>query len=518
MSARFSRFFCILFIWLGSLNSFAATHPFAFRLSGEPETLDWNRAHTPIETFLLMNLMEGLLTFDSQFKLVPSLASTWTISQDQRTYVFKLRDGVKWSDGVALRAQDFVYSWKRLLSPITAASYAYLLFDIVGAEDFYHGKLPSFDSVGVKALDDHTLEVKLAHPVAHWIFIPSFWVTFPLRQDLVEKYGNGWVAPGRMVTVGPYVLESHDIDSKISLTPNPNYSGPRGNIDQIVGLIVKDDATALSLYEAGKLDFLTDISTIDLKRLQGRGDLKTFPYLKTGYLGFVVNKFPTSNLKLRRAIAMAIDKTKLSDILHGEEHPATSFVPPGLLGYDKKMGLPFDPITARSELRASGIDLSKPLNLELLLPNWDKQLILAQYIQGELKKNLSIEMSIQSFDHKTYRSSLDLHAYPLFEGSWSADFPDPDNFMSIFLGDSGNNRFTWKDAHFDDLVLTARSLPNPKNRLENYLEAEKMLLERDAVIVPLYYEPNLALVKQRVKGIELNPLNYLFLKKVNVEP
>lgn len=490
---------------------------FTFRIPGEPETLDWNRAHTMVETYILMNIMEGLLTFDAGLKPVPQLAESWSVSQDGRTYTFKIRKDVKWSDGVGLRAQDFVYSWKRLLSPVTAASYAYFLFDIEGAEFFNKGKLKDFSSVGIKAVDDHTLQVKLSRPVAHWIYIPTFWVTFPMREDVVDKFGSSWETPGRMVTLGPYSLSSHDFDSKIVLKANPNYHGKKGNIDTATGLIVKDDSTALSLYEAGKLDFLTDISTLDLKRLSGRADLKTYPYLKTGYLGFVTSKFPLSNPRVRRAIALAIDKSRLGEVLHGGQKPATSFVPPPLLAYSTKVGLPYDPERAKSELRASGLDLSRPLTIELVLPNWDKQMTLAQFIQNQLKKNLGLNVVLQPFDHKTFRAQLDLHVFPLFEASWSADFPDPDNILSVFLSDSGNNRTAWKNAKYDELVLSSRGISKLPVREKNYLEAQRILLEEEVVVLPLYYEPNMALVRPKVKGLELNPLNYLLLRKVNVE-
>lgn len=501
---------------VGAAPKPAAGKTFTFRIPGEPETLDWNKAHTPIETYLLLNLMEGLITFDTKFKLAPALAQSWKVSEDGRTYTFKLRPGVKWSDGVPLRAQDFVYSWKRLLSPVTAASYAYFLFDVEGAEWYNKGSLKDFSAVGIKALDDLTFQVKLARPVAHWIYVPTFWVTFPLREDIVEKYGtSSWATPGRMVTLGPYTLASHDHDSKITMKANPTYYGQRGNIDQVIGLIVNDDSTAMNLYETGKIDFLTDISTLDLKRLAGRPDLKTFPYLKTGYIGFEVNKYPMSSVHVRKAIAMAIDKSKVGQFLHGGQRPATSFVPPQMMAFDPKGGLPFDPAQAKALLRQAGIDPGRFPQVEMLVANWDKSVTLAQFLQGQLKKNLGITVMIQPFDHKTFRAQLDTHTYPVFEASWSADFPDPDNFLSVFLSSAGNNRTGWKSEKFDELVVTSRNLPT-KSRERNYKAAEKILLEEEAVIVPLYYEPNMAMVRSRVKGLELNPINYLLLRKVNL--
>jgi oligopeptide transport system substrate-binding protein len=494
-----------------------AKHTFTFRINGEPATLDWNRAHTPIETYLMVNLMEGLVGLDDNLKPVPALAQSWKVSADGKTYTFKLRPDTQWSDGVPVKAKDFVFSWKRLLQPLTAASYAYLLFDIEGAEEFNRGAIQDFSKVGVSAPDDLTLVVKLKHPVAFWHYIPTFWVTYPLREDIVARYGARWDTPGRMVTVGPFTLESHDLESKIVLRANPKYYGHHGNIERAVGLIVKDDSTAVTLFESGRLDFMTDIPSLDLQRLSGKPELKTFPYLKTGYIGIVVGKYPVSNVKLRRAIAMAIDKSQIAGLLHGGQTPATSFIPPKLLGYSKKIGLAYSPAAARKELEKSGIDRTQPIEIDVILANWEKNLTLAQFLQAQLKKNLGIDAHLQPFDHKTFRAQIDLKAYSSYLNSWSGDYPDPDNFVSVFTSGSGNNRTTWKSTRYDDLVVSARSEQNPKLREKKYTEAQKILLEEDAVVVPLFYEPNIALVHSRVKGLELNPLNYLLFKKVNLE-
>jgi oligopeptide transport system substrate-binding protein len=494
-----------------------AKRTFTFRVNGEPATLDWNRAHTPIETYLMVNLMEGLVGLDENLKPVPAIAQSWKVSPDGKTYTFKLRPDVQWSDGVPVKAKDFAFSWKRLLQPLTAASYAYLLFDIEGAEDFNKGALQDFSKVGIKAIDDLTFEVKLKHPVAFWHYIPTFWVTFPLREDIVTKYGARWDMPGRMVTVGPFTLESHDLESKIVLKANPKYYGPHGNIERAVGLIVKDDSTAVTLFESGRLDFMTDIPSLDLQRLANKPELKTYPYLKTGYMAFVVNKFPLSNVRVRRAIEMAIDKSQFGGLLHGGQTPATSFVPPKMMGYSKKAGLDYNPDAARKELAKAGIDPSHPIEMDMILANWDKNLTLAQFIQAQLKKNLGIVLNLQPFDHKTFRAQLDLKVYGSYLNSWSGDYPDPDNFMSVFLGGAGNNRTGWKNPKYDELVVSARSEQNSKVREKKYTEAQKILLEEDAVVVPLFYEPNIALVQKRVKGLELNPLNYLYFKKVNLE-
>ncbi len=519
MAMRSVFIFLSTLLFLGAAETVSASDVFSFRLLSDPATLDWNRAHTPIENYLMINLMEGLVTYetakDGSLKVVPALAESWKMSADGKTYTFKLRPGVKWSDGVALKAADFEYSWKRLLTASTAASYAYLLFEVQGAEDYFKGINKDWSTVGIKAIDDSTLQIKLKQPVAYFIHIPTFWVTFPLRKDVVEKNPTSWTRPGKMVTVGPYVLSAYEIDSKIVLDPNPHYYGKRGNVKQAVGLIVKEDTTALSLYESGKIDFMTDISATDLSRLKGRADLKTFPYFKTGYFGFTALKDPASNVKLRRAISMAIDRKKIEQVLKGSQQTATSFIPPRMMSYQANVGLKFDPAQAKAELKASGINPSTT-SLEILCSNWEKPVKIAQFIQAELKTNLGLNVQIQAFDHKTFRSQLDLKSYPLFINSWSADYPDPDNFMSIWLSMAGNNWAGWKDKRYDEKVLKARTELNVKARAKLYADAQKLLLEDEAVILPLYYEPNLALVKPRVKNLELNPLNYFYIKKVNL--
>jgi len=520
----------------------ASGKTFAFRLPAEPETLDWNRAHTPVETHILVNLMEGLMGLDSKLQLVPAIAESWKVSPDGMTYIFKLRSGVRWSDGVPLKAQDFVYSWKRLLSPDTAAAYAYLLYDVKGAEDFNQRRLLDFNRVGIRVLDDQTLTVNLVHPVSYWAYIPTFWVTFPLRQDLVEKYGAGWVSPEHMVTVGPYTLSEHKIDSKIVLKSNPNYYGSRGNVDRIVARIIRDDSTALNLYESsanrfGNLDFLTDIPSYDLERLEGRKDLVSFPYLKTVYLGFVTTPQALCDTcdqnQLRKSLAMAIDKTKFGMILHGNQVRASSFVPPSMMGFSEDAGLPYDPSRARKELEAAMKDSAREggvgphksssktpaglPKLSLLLLNFDRSLIVGQYIQNELKKNLGLSVTLEPFDNKTYRAKLDSHEFSLFLTSWSADYPDPDNFLSIFLSTSGNNRTLWRSAEFDAKINSAKYLRSTDEREKLYLQAQELLLNHSAAIMPLYYDKNIALVRPGVHGVALNPLNYLFIKNVMLE-
>jgi ABC-type oligopeptide transport system substrate-binding subunit len=495
----------------------AAPRTFRFRITGDPETLDWNRAQTFIEGYLLTNTMEGLVGFDAKLGIRPALAESWKISEDRRTYTFKLRRGVLWSDGEPLRARDFVYGWKRLLSPVTGALYSYFLFDIEGAEYFAKGKLTDFDQVGVRALDDATLEVRLGRPVAHWINIPAFWVTYPVRQDVVERHGANWDRPGRVVTLGPYQLVAHEYGKKIVLRANPRYHGTRGNVELAEAIIEPKDDAALALYERGQLDFAGDLSSSTVGRLRGRSDVKRFPLLKTAYLGFSMAKFPVSSVNLRKAIAMAIDRAELAR-LDGAYEPPRGFAPPAIL--PPAAGAPpwprFDPTAAKLLLRQSGLDPANPPKLEVITTGFDKQVMLTEFVRDQLKKNLGIELTIRTLDHREHRNRLHLGDFSLFMGSWGADYPDPDNFFSIFLSSSGNNRPRWKNPRYDSRVVEARALSDPAARARAYRELQRILLEEDVVICPLAHDVLRTLVHPRVRGLEINPQNELQIRALSL--
>ena len=506
-----------MFLFLLIQLVFADPHvprKFSFRLSGEPETLDWNLAHTSVETHLMMNMMDGLVTLDNQLNVRPMLATAWKISKDQKTYTFTLRKNVKWSDGVELKASHFVDGWKRLLTRETGASYSYMLFDIIGAQEFFEGKVSDFSRVAIKASGPYELTVTLKKPVPYWITIPSFWVTFPMRADLIAKYGKSWTKPGNLVTLGPLVLESYEIDHKLEFRTNPYYWDLKTNVERWIGIIIKDENTAVSLYQSGQLDFVNDLPILTLKNAQGNPDLKEFAYLKTVYLGFAINRPEVAAPELRRAIAMAIDKKNFGTILYGHQKAASSFVPPPLFSSGLNLGLPYSIEKAKAELKKLK---SPPGKIDLLIPNFDKNLMVAQYIQGELKKHLGLEVNIQTFDYKTYRKQMESQQQSMFMSSWGADYPDPDNFLSVFLGQSGNNRTTFKDDPYDSWIIQARSLSSQKKREQLYNLAQRRMLQDYAPIIPLYYEPNLVFVRPSVHGLEMDPMNNLDLRQIQVK-
>lgn len=515
--AHFKKY--ALLLLLVSTFAFAEEPPKILRVRamGDPTTLDWNQAHTWAESILIRNIMEGLLGVSSKLKVAPALAQKWTVSKDGKTYTFHLRSGVKWSDGVPLSAQDFVNGWKRLLDPELKATYAYLLSDVEGAEEYHQGTLKDFSLVGIKAPDPLTFVVKLKRPIAYWLWIPTLWCTYPIREDIIQKHKSLWDRPANIVTLGAFVPSAHEPGRSIVLKRNPYYYGKTGNLDQVLFALVHDDATALKLYEVDQLDFVPKISSLAVPQLQGRAEFKVWPELRSIHLKLNTAKGPLKDARVRRAIGMAIDRSKLKNVIAGSPKAATSFVPDQIAGHSAKAGLAFNPQKAKALLKEAGITNPATLNLSLISPAFDDEILLAKFIQSELQKNIGVNLKIEILEPKRYYSPvLNLTDYSMLIAFWVADFPDPDNFYSIFLSSAGNNRYRWENKKYDELVLQARTFSDPKKREKLYREADKLLLEDEAAAIPMYYGRIRALLRSEVKGFDPNPLNLYLFKDVSL--
>jgi oligopeptide transport system substrate-binding protein len=505
-----------LFLALSLLvMSHAQAATFKFRLLAEPTTFDWHQASTSVETPLMMNLMEGLTEVDDKLKPKACLAEKIVISKDQKTYTFTLRKGVKWSDGTPLKAQDFYEGWKRLLAPATAAPYAYLLYDVVGAQDFNNKSSTDFSKVGIVAKDDLTLVVTLNRPVAYFQYLTGFWPLFPVRKDLIDKDPSGWSKAGKMVSVGPFVLDQYQMQTKIIMKANPHYWRKSGNVTEAVAQIIKDSATAVNVFKSGGIQMMQDFSPNDLKLVRPMPEFKTFPYLKTHYIAFRVKGTAAENVNLRLAIAYAINRKPIPSILNGSEKVASSFIPPKVVGHDPKLEIPFDPAKAKEYLKKSGLK-PEDVKLEMVARNSERPQIMTQYIQSELKKNLGINLQIQLFDHKVFRSQITSSAYPMMMMVWAGDYPDGDTFMQLFESNTGNNLTHFSNSKYDENIAKAREDWNSLKRDLLYKEAQKILQVEEAAIIPLYYEDNEALVAKNVKGFFVNPIGYYFLKDINL--
>ena len=490
---------------------------FRVNLSTEPPSLDWSLATDHVSFNVIANLMVGLTEFDKQLKPAPVIAKSWDVLEGGRKLVFHLRDDVSWSDGKKVRAQDFEYSWKRLLDPKTGSQYAYILFDIENAQEFNEGRQTDASAVGVQAQDDFTLLVRLRYPASYFLAITTFETTFPQRQDIIEKFESRWTDPENIVTNGPFLLSSWKHENEIELKANPNYFRAKPAIDKVTMLMVKEKTTAVAMYERGQLDFLDDhsIPALEKSRLSKQRGFKRVPQLRGEFYGFAVDRKPFNDPRVRKAFAMAIDRSVFPKILHGGEEPASSWIPPGMLAHNPKIGLPFNPPEARRLLREAGYPEGKGFPRIVLGYDTDEdRKLVAEAVQGMWQRNLGIVVGLENQEWKVYLKRLQNDPFPVFRDGWGADYPDPDNFMKLFTSNSGNNHLRWRNSRYDQLANSAAREFDAKKRARLYDDAQRILCETDLPIIPLYWRTESTVLNPLFTGLEMNSMGRLVLHQV----
>ena len=351
-------------------------------LGTEPPTLDWTRATDSVSITVIEQLMRGLTRLGPDLRPVPALAERWEVSPDGRVYTFHLREDVRWTDGVPLRAEHFVYAWRRLLDPSTAAEYAYFLFPVRGARDYNAGTLRDPREVGVRALGPRTLRVELESPLVYFPSITTFMVTFPARKDVIEAHGERWTEPENLVTLGPFRLASWQHEYKLVLRSNPTYFAGRPPLERVVAYMVNEGSTALILFEQGILD-LVRIPPLEIRRFTDHPGYRRIPALRGYYYGFNTREPPFDDSRVRRAFAMAIDRTELPKVLRGGEIPAAYWIPPGMPHHNPSIGLPFDPQGARRLLREAGVDPETLPPIRVVYNTDQTHRLVAQNVQGK---------------------------------------------------------------------------------------------------------------------------------------
>ncbi len=492
---------------------------FRVNLSTEPPSLDWSLATDHVSFNVIANLMVGLTEFDRQLKPAPVVAKSWDILEGGRKLVFHLRDDVQWSDGQKVRAEDFEYSWRRLLDPKTASQYAYILFDVLNAEEFHEGKIADEKQVGVKALDEATLEVTLKHPTSYFLSITTFEVTYPQRRDVVEKFAAKWTEPENIVTNGPFLLASWKHENEIRLKANPKFFLGKPAIENVEMFMVNEKTTAVGMYEQGQLDFLDNdsIPPLEKARLSKIPGFKPVPQLRGEYYGFALDRKPFDDPRVRKAFAMAIDRSVFPRILHGGELPSSSWIPPGMLAHNLKIGLPYNPPEARRLLREAGYPEGKGFpQVTLAYNTQEDHKIVAEAVQGMWKRNLGVLVRLDNIEWKVYLKRLQNDPYPVFRDGWGADYPDPDNFMKLFTSNSGNNHTRWKNSRYDQLLNQAAEEMKDDKRRRLYDEAQRLLCETEVAIVPLFVRVESTILNSRYIGLEYNSMQRLILRNVRL--
>lgn len=464
-----------------------------------PPTLDPTIADDLSSIGIINQLFSGLVELSAEMGVVPGIARNWEVIDGGRTFVFYLRNDVRWSDGVTVTAGDFACAWKRILNPDIESPVANLLYDIKGAADF-HQRVTGVNDVGVHIRDEFTLLVELAQPSGYLPQLLAQSAYYPVPQHIVEAHDQAWTDIRNIVTNGPFRLESWRPDQSMVLSRNPEYHSPfTGNLERIELILQSlEPAVKLEMYEAGDLDFL-DLPSLQVDRARQKhaGEFMSFPTLYTEYLGFDTSQPPFDDPRVRRAFALATDHESLADIaFRGYVSPATGgFVPPGIPGHSAGIGIPYDPEEARNLLTEAGYpnghDFPKidAVTRRAMLPHPD-------FLQSQWQENLGLEISWDFLEWAVYLERLEELAHVFLMG-WIADYPDPDNFLRVGLW---RERTRWGDETYDKLVGKARRITNQRGRMQLYRQAEKLLIE-DAVIMPLYYGRQHLLVKPWVSRL-----------------
>ena len=492
----------------------------------EPPSLDPGLATDTTSGDVISNIMDPLVKLDKDLQPTPSLAKSWTVSKDGKTVTFELRDDGRWTNGDPVTAQDFEWSWKRTISPDLGADYAYQFFGIVGAAEYNACEKncdAMRDKVGVKALDDHTLQVKLTsqqpwfvQQVAHHSFLA-------VHRATVEKFGRKWTEPQNIVTDGPFKLARWDHDSRLDLVKwNGWRNADQVKLQRINGSMITEGTTALRAFEAGELDTSGQgLPPVDLPRLKGTPEYAQYPGLGTYYYGLNVKTVP--DVKQRRAMALAIDRqTIIDNIAQGDQAPATGFTPKGMPG--------FDTITAKSPWLAPNGDIAKAKQLmsqvkspqkdvTLLINNAPGHKEIAVAVQSMWQK-LGLHVTISQQDWAQYLQFLGPPPDPsmdAFRLGWIADYVDAMNFLELWKCGSGNNNTNFCDPGYDKLVEQARKTADNGQRYGVYKQLEDKLVGKDGAmpIVPIYWYTFVQLERTSIKdSLNISPLGLTDYSKV----
>jgi oligopeptide transport system substrate-binding protein len=502
---------------LFSFSAQAAKQEMNLRIETEPPTLDWNLATDYVSINVLYHLIEGLAEYNDKLEAVPSLA-TWKVSKDGKTYTYTIKKGVKWSDGVPVTAQHFWDSWERTLNPATASGYAYFLFDVVNAKEYNEGKLKDASQLGFKVVNDSTFVVTLTKPATYFATIPAFTVTFPIRKDVIAKFGNKWTEPENMVVTGPFKMTEWKHDSRVILGQNPNYRGEKPKLEKVSLFVVKEDITAINMFETGKLDYLNRLPALEIERLQKTPAFRRLPYLRGYYYGFNIDKAPFNDVRVRKAFAHAINRADITALIKGGQVPLSSWIPKGMLGFNEKIGLQYDPKKAQALLAEAGFPGGKGFPAtKFMFDTREDNKAIAERLQAQWQKVLGVTLSAENEEWKVYLGRLRADAPAVFRHGWGADFPDPDNFANMFTSYSGNNFTRWKSKEYDTLIEKAAAEASGPKRVKLYDRAQKLLLEEAVAIVPLFQESINLLVAPKVKGLSINALGLLKISKVEIK-
>ena len=497
-----------------------------WNLGTEPPTLDPGLATDTTSVQVDEMLFLGLTDFDDKtLETIPELATEWSVSGDGLTWTFKMRKDVEWvqydpekqkaTKKGKVTAQDVVYGVKRTINPETASDYAYVSYIIKGAEAVNTGESKDLDSIGVRAVDDYTVEFTLEQPAGYFPGIAGMWINRPVPQKVIEEFGEKWTEPGNIWTNGPYMLETWEHESSLVVVKNPYYYDAKNvQIAKVNCVMVVEASTAFAMYENDELDVQSP-PLDDMDRVKADPQLSKeiyiAPRLCTYFYGFNTTKPPFDNPKVRQAFSHGVDRQKLIDtVLKGGQKPAKTFACPGIFGSPAEDssfgGIAFDPAKGKALLAEAGYAGGKGLPEITLMHNTSEgHAKIAQFIQQSWKENLGVEVKLANQEWKVYLKTVTEDAPQVYRMGWCADYPDENNWLlEVFHPTKSANDPKWdvdsaSAKKFMQLTEDAAASADPAERKRLYFEAEKILCEDEAIIIPIYYYTTVVCSKPYVK-------------------
>lgn len=481
----------------------------------EPNTLDPHQANGTWENNIIGDMLMGLFTEGPDGKPIYGAAIDHKISKDGLTHTFILRDDAVWSDGVPVTADDFVFAWRRILNPETAAPYASLIYVFKNARAINEGTMPP-EALGARAIDDHTLELTVEKPVPFIATLMTHYTTWPVPKHLVEQEGDGWVKPGVMVSNGAYILEEWRPNSRLVLKKNPTFwDADNVAIDKIVYTPNGDVSAALRAFRAGELDVNAcaqcyPIQQVGFIKKNMPGVIRNEPVLSSTYVAFNTTMAPYDDVRVRRALSLGLDRqTLVEKVLRSGEVPAYSFVPPTIQNYVPADELPHmaeasmtqeeREALARELLAEAGFDENNPLKIKVKyrLAGDRKQIMVAMQ---NMWKQIGVEAELIGEEPKVAYADYRSRNFEVADAGWVADYNDPDNFLFLARSDTGSMNYSdYKNPEFDRLLDEANTMLDLEARAKLMAQAEQLMLN-DMTVAPIYFSVNRNLVGLHVQN------------------
>jgi oligopeptide transport system substrate-binding protein len=483
-------------------------------IGDEPPGLDSGKTTDTISFLLLNNVMEGLMRLDDQNNPINGIAESHEISADGLTYTFNLRDA-KWSDGSAVTAHDFEYAWKRALSPETASEYAYIMYAIKGSEAYNTGENADPNSVGVKALDDKTLQVELTAPAPYFLGLTAFATFLPVKEEFVTAQGDKYATEAEnLLFNGPFVMTAWSHDQNVVIEKNNDYwDADTVKLEKITFDVVKELNTAVNLYENG------DIDRIGLAREQilvykDDPNFSTENELVVFYLQYNTANEVMNNPKIRQAFSAAINRQAYVDaVLNNGSTIALGFVPegtPGLKGFFRDEAkaelVDNDPAYAKKMLEEglAELGISALPEIHFLTSDSDGAKKGAEVMKEMWRQTLGIEVVLDMVPFKERLERTRQGNFNIVFSGWGADYNDPMTFLDLFVTDGGFNDAKYSNATFDELINFGKTSPDQAARMQKLIDAEEILIN-DLPIAPVYFRGSAYVTRPYVKGIVSHP-------------